>query len=212
MMMAAPERVSCLFALVVLLVCGAVTGCGDPPSKDGTNARTTNNAANGGTNGNTDGGGENNDSLSFDPGVAGDRTLDTLTADEREQACAASRVYYAESGAHAAGCLLEGYTAAELTESMDDAVLRDACSERFDTCLEERAQSYGLPQLCSSASNCTGTVRQAIDCAVDAGQGLVTATESLPGCDEITFDDLGLPQQIQLPPAPYCAALNATCD
>jgi hypothetical protein len=202
---------------LLILLCCLPLACGDPPSKDGTNSdtsTTTNSGTSGSNNAfeNNTTGGENNAELGFDPGVAADRTLDSLSEEELEEACAASRAYFAESGEHAARCLLDGYVAAEVTESMEDAVLREACSERFDTCLDERAQFGGLPQMCGTTSECTGTVSQAVDCAVDAGQGLVTGTETLPGCDEITFDDLGLPQEIQLPPAPECAELNATCN
>lgn len=199
--------------IAILIVLLLATACGTADSKTSTTTNTNvatdaGDASDAGSNNAT----SNNSAFAFDPGVEAERTLDSLSEEELAGACAASRVYETEAGVNAAECLLEGYTWAQLAESMDNTVLQQACTERFESCLANADATGGLPQWCGTTSNCTGTVSQAIACVIDAGQGLVTATAELPGCDEITFEDLELPQQIQLPPAPDCAALNATCD
>jgi hypothetical protein len=181
-----------------------VFGCGDTTAKSG-NAVTNNGSA---TNNNT----TNNGQTAYDPGLALDTPSNALSDEERARICSELGALTDELGLSDSDCIFAAYGAAEVTESMDTEVLRQACTESFDRCL---MQSLGRPaggNFCSPASNCSGTVEQGIACIIDAAQGQIMATSPLPKCDELTFDSLGQILQIQLPPSPPCAQFNATCD
>lgn len=183
-----------------------VFGCGDTTAKNG-NVEAQNNENNVTNNSVT-----NSGQTAYDPGLALDTPSNTLSDEERARICAELGALTDELGLPDSECTFAAYGAAEVTESMDTEVLRQACTETFDRCVMEALGRPAGGNFCSAASNCSGTVEQGIACIIDAAQGLIIGTSPLPKCDELTFDALGQIMQIQVPPSPPCAQFNATCD
>ncbi len=195
--------------LMMVTIIAAILGCGDTEGKsnDADASNSSNNVNN--TQNTTN---NANAANSFDPGVAPDTPSNELDDEDRTRICQELGAYTDQLGRPAALCILTAYGAAEDTDSMDTEELRQTCQESLDNCVMQVSGQPSGGKFCSPVDNCSGTVAQGVACAIDATEGLISATSELPGCDAITFESLGLPYQIQLPPSPPCGRFNVTCE
>jgi hypothetical protein len=157
----------------------------------------------------------------FNPGVAGNKPLNTLSDAEVATLCKNADAYFSSSpDIKEANCRTAGVFAVAFTASVGatDKQLQDACQTVYNQCIKAPASSSGGDGGTSNGTcnkppaSCTATVDQMTACLNEL---TATLKNSVPACNTLTVASLGASAN---PPdggsdttGPACKAYEAAC-
>jgi hypothetical protein len=148
-------------------------------------------------------------------GVAGNKTLMTLSSADAMQLCTDTGKYVGNNLSTADLCKLTAILAAGFSGATTDADLQAACTTAFNSCTTSSAGGDGGATQCTidtSSCNATVTVSQFSACITDDVSATKATLNALPSCSAVTIAGLNSDAGTgsSNPPA-SCATLMSAC-
>jgi len=187
------------------------SGSGNPGGSS-SGGSSTGGSSSGGS-GQSAAGAANAPSGGYSSGLAGDRTLGSLTDDESAGLCQKLSDYFSDSSATGKNveeftCRVSSAFTALLLGADSDAALQAACKPLYDSCVASPAMTE---ESCTKPdATCQATIAEYDICVNDELKALNQAVTAVPSCDKITIASLtALFSQSQT--IASCDALKAKC-